>query len=105
MVPFVLAILFSYLVGPIVDWMQVKPKMPRGVSILFALLVVLGLITLIIMLITVSARGIAASAPIYRERLASMDPEHLFDPRPVRHRPRPVRHPRRSVKRIFQVQK
>ena len=26
-VPFVLAILFSYLVGPIVDWMQVKPKM------------------------------------------------------------------------------
>ena len=64
--------MFSYLVGPIVDWMQVKPKMPRGVSILFALLVVLGLITLIIMLITVSARGIAASAPIYRERLASM---------------------------------
>ncbi len=27
MVPFVLAILFSYLVGPIVDWMQMKPKM------------------------------------------------------------------------------
>ena len=72
MVPFVLALLFSYLVGPIVDWMQMRAKMPRGVSIFFALLVVLGLITLLIMLITVSARGIADSAPIYRERLASM---------------------------------
>ena len=39
MVPFVLALLFSYLVGPLVDWMQTRAKMPRGVSIFVALLV------------------------------------------------------------------
>ena len=36
MVPFVLALLFSYLVSPIVDTMQTRLRMPRGVSILVA---------------------------------------------------------------------
>lgn len=69
MVPFVLALLFSYLVSPIVDLMQTRLKMPRGASILVALLIVFGIMTLLVMLITVSARGLSDSAPIYRERL------------------------------------
>lgn len=72
MVPFVLALLFSYLVSPIVDTMQTRLRMPRGVSILVALLIVIGIMTLLVTLISVSARGLADSAPIYRERLASM---------------------------------
>ena len=72
MVPFVLALLFSYLVSPIVDTMQTRLRMPRGVSILVALLIVVGIMTLLVMLISVSARGLADSAPIYRERLARM---------------------------------
>ena len=72
MVPFVLALLFSYLVSPIVDYMQTRLRMPRGVSILVALLIVVGIMTLLVMLISVSARGLADSAPIYRERLARM---------------------------------
>jgi len=72
MVPFVLALLFSYLVAPIVDLMERRFKVPRGGSILIALLLVLGIMTLLVMLITVSARGLADSAPIYRERLESM---------------------------------
>ncbi len=72
MVPFVLALLFSYLVSPLVDFMQTRLRMPRGVSILVALLVVVGIMTLLVMLITVSARGLAESAPIYGERLERM---------------------------------
>ena len=72
MVPFVLALLFSYLVSPIVDMMQTRLKMPRGVSIFVALLIVLGLMMLLVMLITTSAQGLAESAPIYRERLSRM---------------------------------
>lgn len=72
MVPFVLALLFSYLVSPIVDGMQTRLRMPRGVSIFVALLIVLGLMTLLVLLVSVSSRGIADSAPVYRERLASL---------------------------------
>ena len=72
MVPFVLALLFSYLVSPIVDGMQTRLRIPRRVSIFFAILIVLGLMTLLVLLISVSSREIADSAPIYRERLASL---------------------------------
>jgi AI-2 transport protein TqsA len=72
MVPFVLALLFSYLVAPLVDFMQTRLRMPRSVSILVALLIVFGMMTLLVLLISASARGISDSAPIYRERLARL---------------------------------
>lgn len=72
MVPFVLALLFTYLVSPVVDTMQTRFRIPRGVSILVALLIVLGLLVLLVLLITVSSRGLASSVPIYRERLESL---------------------------------
>jgi AI-2 transport protein TqsA len=77
MVPLVLAFLFAYMVSPIVDGMQTRLKVPRGISILFALLIVIGIMTLLVLLITVSSRGISDSAPIYRERLARLA-ESLF---------------------------
>ena len=77
MVPFVLAILFTYLVSPIVDGMQTRMKIPRGVSILFAILLVILMLVLLVMLITVSVRGITESSGIYTERLTSLA-ESLF---------------------------
>lgn len=77
MVPFVLAIVFTYLVSPIVDGMQTRLKVPRGFSILVALLFVVGIMTLLVMLITVSTDGLAESAPIYRERFSRLA-EGLF---------------------------
>lgn len=72
MVPFVLALFLSYLVSPIVDGMQTMARVPRALSIFVALLIVVGLLTLLGMLVTVSTRGIVDSAPIYRERLAGL---------------------------------
>ncbi|MFQ5790104.1 MAG: AI-2E family transporter [Acidobacteriota bacterium] len=72
MVPFVLAIFISYLVSPIVDAMQLRLRMPRGISVFVALFIVLALMTLLGLLITVSTRGLVSSAEIYRERLASL---------------------------------
>ncbi len=71
MVPFVLAIFFTYLVSPLVDGMQTRLRLPRWASILVALLVVVGIMILLVMLISVSARGLSDSSDIYRERLSS----------------------------------
>ena len=72
MVPFVLAIFIMYLVAPIVDFLRARLRVPKAISILVALLVVVGLLRLLSLLITTSVQGLAASAPIYRERLTSL---------------------------------
>jgi AI-2 transport protein TqsA len=72
MIPFVLAIFISYLVSPLVDFLQLRLRAPRWTSIVAALFVVVGLMTLLGLLITVSTRGLIESAPIYRERLAHL---------------------------------
>jgi len=72
MIPFVLAIFLTYLVSPIVDFLQLKLRAPRTLSVLAALLVVLAALTLVGLLITTSVRGLTASADIYRERLTSL---------------------------------
>jgi AI-2 transport protein TqsA len=77
MVPLVLALFFTYLVAPVVDAMQVRLKIPRWVSIFVAILIVFGLMTVLVMLVTVSSRGLAESAPIYRERFSKLA-ESLF---------------------------
>jgi AI-2 transport protein TqsA len=72
MIPFVLAIFVMYLISPLVDLLQVRLRVPRALSILVALIVVLALMTLLGLLITTSVRGLMASADIYREKLASL---------------------------------
>ena len=72
MVPFVLAIFLMYIVSPIVDFLRVRLRAPKAVSILVALLVVVGLLTLLSLLITTSVRGLSEGAPIYRARLTSL---------------------------------
>jgi AI-2 transport protein TqsA len=69
MVPFVLAIFISYLVMPLVDILRERLRMPRVLSVLIALLMTLGLLTLLGMLITMSTRSLLASADIYQEEI------------------------------------
>ena len=70
MVPFVLAIFVYYLVLPLVDFLDLKLRMPRWLSVLITLLVVAGLLALLGLLITTSARGLLESQDIYRHKLA-----------------------------------
>jgi AI-2 transport protein TqsA len=70
MVPFVLAIFVYYLMLPLVDLLDFKLKMPRALSVLITLLVVSGLLALLGLLITTSARGLLESQDIYRQKLA-----------------------------------
>jgi AI-2 transport protein TqsA len=71
MIPFVLALFLSYLAAPLVDFMQVRLRVPRVVSVLCALLVVAGLMTLLALMITYSTSGLVESADIYREKITS----------------------------------
>jgi AI-2 transport protein TqsA len=69
MVPFVLAILLANLLGPGVDFLIERLRFPRALAVFVAILVALGILTLLGLLISVSARGMATSAPIYQARL------------------------------------
>ena len=57
MIPFVLAFFITYLVSPIVDFLQSRLRVPRALSVLAALLVVLAILTLLALLITTSVRA------------------------------------------------
>lgn len=72
MVPFVLSILVSYLLGPVVDMAQTRLRLPRWAGILFALLV-LGLgSVLIFVLLWSSAQGVVDNADRYVARVSEI---------------------------------
>lgn len=79
MVPFVLALFLSYLVAPVVNFLQDRLKVPRVLSVVIALLIAVGLLTLLALLIITSTRGLMASADIYRDRLEVIA-ERVFSP-------------------------
>ncbi len=72
MLPFVLAVLMSYLVGPLVDTLQVRLKAPRGLAVATAFGVVAVGLSLLGMLIGSSLKRLAAKAPLYQTRLEAM---------------------------------
>jgi AI-2 transport protein TqsA len=69
MVPFVLAVFIFFLVTPLTDFLILKLRFPRWLAVLASLLVVAGMLGLLGLLITTSARGLGDSADIYREKL------------------------------------
>jgi AI-2 transport protein TqsA len=69
MVPFVLAIFLAYLLAPLVELLQNRLRVPRPLAVFCALLVAVGLLTLLGVLITTSTKGLLASADIYQDRL------------------------------------
>ncbi len=72
MVPFVLALFIFYLVSPLTDLLHLKVRFPRWLSVIVGLLVVVGFLGLFGLLISTSARGLADSADIYREKLVGL---------------------------------
>lgn len=72
LVPFVLAVFVYYLVSPISDALELRLRFPRWASTLVVLLVVATGIVLLGLLVTTSARGLAASGDVYAERLTSL---------------------------------
>ncbi len=77
MVPFVLAVFIFFLVTPFTDLLILKLRFPRWVAVLVSLLVVAGMLSLLGLLITTSARGLGDSADIYREKILGLA-ERLF---------------------------
>ncbi|MEX2182232.1 MAG: AI-2E family transporter [Gemmatimonadaceae bacterium] len=69
MVPLVLATFVYYLVSPIAELLESRLRFPRWASTLVTLLLVAGGLVLLGLLVTTGARGLAASADIYREKL------------------------------------
>ncbi len=72
MIPFVLAILLSYLVAPVVDTLQSRLRAPRWLSVVLAFCVVAALMTLLGLLLTTSTKGLLSKMPIYKERLTEL---------------------------------
>lgn len=71
LVPFVLSVFVYYLVSPVADLLEQRLRLPRWASTLVVLLLVAAGMFLLGLLITTSARGLAESADIYREKLIS----------------------------------
>jgi len=78
MIPFVLAIFFTYLIAPLVDVLQDRLRLPRLVGIAVALLVALGILSLIGFVITTSTRGVLGSVDLYQARLLGAA-QRVFD--------------------------
>jgi AI-2 transport protein TqsA len=72
MIPFVLALLLSYLIHPLVDWLQDRLKMPRWAAILLTLLLVLAVIGGLGVVIASSVAGMSDNAQMYNQRLIAM---------------------------------
>jgi AI-2 transport protein TqsA len=72
MVPFVLAVFIFFLVTPFTDLLILKLRSPRWLAVLVSLLVVAGMLSLLGLLITTSARGLGDSADIYREKILGL---------------------------------
>ncbi len=69
MVPFVLAVILVNLLAPGVDFLIRRLRFPKALAVFCAMLVALGILTLLGLLISVSTRGLLVSAPIYQARL------------------------------------
>lgn len=72
MIPFVLALLATWLVAPLVDTLERRLRTPRSVSIVAALVVVGALLFLLQILITTSVSGLLANVDVYRARLSDL---------------------------------
>ncbi len=69
LVPLVLALLVSYLVSPLVDWLQVRVRLPRAFGILAALIVTALLFMGIAGLVSSSVQTLAVKGPQYQARI------------------------------------
>ncbi len=69
-IPFVMAVFLSYLVSPLVDFLQMRARLPRWLAMILTLTVTTGIMLGIVALFAQSITGLADKADLYRERLA-----------------------------------
>ncbi len=72
MVPFVLALLLSYLIRPLVDLLQDRARLPRWAAISLSILGILGFFVAAAALIASSVTHLGDNAAVYNRRLVSM---------------------------------
>jgi AI-2 transport protein TqsA len=72
MVPLILALLASYLVSPVVDFLQVRLRLPRILGILAALVLAVGITLPLGLLVASSISSLADHGPVYQTRLLGM---------------------------------
>jgi len=65
MVPFVLALLLTYMVTPMVDLLQTRLRVPRFLALLAAFMVISGGVTALVLLLVTSIEGLADNAAQY----------------------------------------
>jgi len=76
MVPFALAVLLSYMLSPLIDWLQDRARLPRWLAITASLLGILGFFVALTALISSSVAGLGQNASLYEQRLQSLT-EHV----------------------------
>ncbi len=67
MVPFVLALLLTYMVTPIVDVLQTRLRVPRFLALLAAFVVIAAGISVLVLLLVTSVEGLADNAAQYEQ--------------------------------------
>lgn len=72
LVPLTLALFASYLVSPLVDWLQVRARLPRALAILSALLLSGGVSFLVGLLVASSVSALSDHGAEYQARLVAM---------------------------------
>ena len=72
MIPFVLALLLTYALAPIVDWLILRLRLPRALAVLFAIMLGFMLFSGLTGMISSSVRTLAANADTYQERLVAL---------------------------------
>lgn len=72
MIPFVLALLLTYSLAPIVDWLILKLRLPRALAVLVAISLGFLLFSGLAGMVSSSVRTLAANADTYQGRLVDL---------------------------------
>lgn len=72
MIPFVFAVFLTYIVSPVVDFLQLRLKLPRILSVIVALVILGAMLYVIGSLLVYSARSMLENLDLYQERVTAM---------------------------------
>lgn len=72
LVPFVLAVLVSYLVSPVVDLLQTKLRVPRYLAMLAAFVLIVVGVVVLALLLTTSVGGLAEKQDVYAAKFVEI---------------------------------
>jgi AI-2 transport protein TqsA len=87
LIPFVLALFFAYLLGPLIELQTQRLRVPRPVALLATLLVGVFLLASIGGLITLSVRQLSSDAAVYQRQLEVLVERAASAPLLVEHAP------------------